>query len=537
MNLRLITAVIITIAVGILNAMPLSIPGSITPGIILSASDDSPSSNAIGDIEFNAYSGDIWVSTGRGLAVSRDGGETWESKLPDIGFAALSILGDWVWAAASYDFEDPTDPNNSLPAGDGFYISFDGGETFEHCTQATSANGVGKLAYDLAIIPDGEDTIVYASCFYGGLIFSSDRGASWQSVFPDGSDSLSYSDLGHRFFSVTADTSVNPPVVWAGSARGLYFGREGTFAWDKVDTTGHWIPDSIPIFDTTWVDSTTFEVDSVSNYYISWRRDSMDIGALSGNWIISLDFQYSTETGIFACSRYTSSNSAGSDYDAISYSFNGGSTWEQTGEGFVSWNMGFTGDTLWMACRHGLSRAFAPDYDTVETLTVSGLDVNSGGYIDIDILKEEVVSATDCGGVLYVGTYSEGIARTSDGGETWEIVANFPSAEEASTQDPNAADGSSDYVYAFPNPYSPRYHESCFFVFDSEGGGLAKIELFDYDINKVATILWDAVPQNGKNRIQWNGKLENGIEPDNGLYFFRVETDSGDRWGKLMIIK
>ena len=523
----------------VLAVPKISLPPGVSPGDrfrpFWATGDDAPSSNAIGDIEYNPENGDIWVSTGSGISVSHDGARTWENKLSGNGFAALAVLGDWVWAAASYDYEDPTDPNNSLPAGDAFYISFDGGETFEHCTTANEATGVGKLAYDIAIFPDGEDTLVYAACFYGGLIYSSDRGATWQNAFPDGSDSLNYSDLGHRFFSVAVDTSVDPPEVWAGSARGLFVGREGTFAWEKIDTAGHWIPDSIPIFDTTWVDSSTFEVDSVSNYYIVWGRDSLDEGALSGNWIISIDLLNGDSTGVFACTRATSTNNAGGDYDAISFSFDNGTTWHQTGDGYVAWNMGFTGDTLWAACKHGLSRSFPPDYTTSDTVKISGTDVNSGNHIDV--LLDEVVSATDCDSILCVGTYSEGIAITPDRGETWRIVAHFPSASEAATQDPNADPADPDYVYAFPNPYSPVYHKSCFFAFEAINDAPVTIELFDYDIRKVATIYNGDVQQQGKCRIQWDGTLDNGAYPKNGLYFFKIEQDDKTRWGKLMIAK
>ncbi len=530
-TLLAISLILLTISAG---AMHMSIPEVFTPGQILASTGDSPPSNAIGDIEYNAANGDIWISTGNGIAVSRDNGATWEAKLGGIGFAALTVLGDWVCAAASYDFPDPSDPNNDLPAGDGFYISFDGGETFSHCTTATQSTGVGKLAYDVAIFADGPDTVIYAACFYGGLIYSSDRGASWQNAFPDGSDSLTYSDLGHRFFSVAVDTSADPPVVWAGSARGLFKGREGRFAWEKIDTTGHWIPDSIPIYDTLTTDS-GIVVDSSSNYYIVWLRDSLDVGALSGNWIISIDFLYGRSTGVFACTRFTSSNSSGSDFDAISYSFDGGTVWKQTGLGYVAWNMGFTGDTLWTACRHGLSRSFAPDYETADTVFISGIDLNSGNLVEV--LKEEVVSVTECGSALYVGTYSEGLARTTDRGITWEVIANFPSPEEAASQDPNAKNGDGDYVYAFPNPYSPRYHEGCFFVFNTEAGENIDISLFDYNINHITTIYTGTVAQPGKSRIQWNGLLQNGKMPDNGLYYFKIESGEETFWGKLMIIK
>lgn len=517
-----------------LTALPLfaarpamSLPREIVPGRLRlsSSADVAPRSNAIGDIEFNAANGDIWISTGNGIAVSRDGGDSWETKLSGQGFSAISVLGNWVWAAASYDFEDPNDPNNSLPAGDAFYVSFDGGETFEHYREE-EAEGLGKLAYDLAIIPIDGDTVVYAACFYGGLIRSEDAGTTWTNVFPDGSTELDYSDLAHRFFSIAADTSADPPNIWAGSARGFFMSAGGEDSiWTVFDTSSGWVVDTF--VDTIFTDS--IEIDTIEITYDSSR-------VISGNWTISIDFLYSdSTTTMFACTRPTSENNDGSDYTAISFTEDNGATWDRTGVGYVAWNMGFTGDTLWTACSHGLSRVFAPRYDDSDTVEIEGIDAITG--LPLRILVDEVVSVTDCGGRLFVGTYSEGLAFSDDRGETWRILANFPDPNDAAADDPNA-DNPDEYVYAYPNPFSPRYHGGCFFVFNPVADGPVKIELFNYDIRSVATIFdgGDFIPGESY-RVQWDGTLENGEYPDNGLYFFKITSGDDALWGKLMIIK
>ncbi len=551
--------VILTIAVTSLFAVPmlLELPNSATPNtpaIALSTGNDSPPSNAIGDIEYNAANGDIWVSTGNGIAVSRDGGATWESKLEGRGFSALAVLGEWIFAAESYSASDPSDPNGTLPAGNGFYASYDNGATFTHIDSFVDqdvrrASRIGQLAYDIAIVPEGADTGIYAACFYGGLLYSPDGGRSWEELLVDGSDSLNFTKLAHRFFSVAVDTSTDPPLIWAGSARGLFAGRKGDFAWRWFDVNGNWVPESVAVFDTTWFDEDSFVVDSISNFNVVWNLDLTTEGKISGNWIISIDFQYSPAlTTFFGCTRSTGDDGG---YDAISYTFDNGSTWRKTGVSYVAWNMGFTGDTLWAATTHGLSRIFGTGYDSADTFSISGIDLLTN--LPVDVLNNEVVSVTHCGDAIFVGTYTEGIAIAPDSldYETWFILSHFPDPSEASQQAGYTANR--DFVYVYPNPYSPRKHGGCFFVFEPQGDFTKgsdwelEIELFDYNIKKVSTIAsFDSPGISGyepvfgegkKTRVQWNGILDDGSYPENGLYFYKITTPDGDFWGKLMIVK
>lgn len=535
----------------------LELPNGTTPNmsaVPLSIGEDSPPSNAIGDIEYNAANGDIWISTGNGIAVSRDGGATWESFLDGKGFSALAVLGDWIFAAESYDAEDPADPNGSLPAGNGFYASYDNGETFTHIDSFVDqdvrrASRIGQLAYDITIVPEGSDTGIYAACFYGGLLYSPDGGSTWEELIVDGSDSLDFTELRHRFFSVAADTSADPPLIWAGSAEGLFTGHADDFAWEWSDVNGHWLPESVAVYDTVWVDVDSFVVDSTSDYNVVWNLDPDAEGTISGEWIISIDFLYdSSATGFFGCTRSTGDDGG---YDAISYTFDNATTWEQTGESYVTWNMGFTGDTVWAASTHGLSRLFPPGYNSADTIDISGIDLLTN--LPVDIRLAEVVSATNCDDDIFVGTYTEGLAIAPDSldYESWFILSHFPAPAEASQQ--AGYDAERDFVYVYPNPYSPRKHGSSFFVFEPQSDYFSltdwsvTIELFNYDIQKVGTIvsygdgdIVDLAPifdQDEKTRIQWDGYLEDGSYPENGLYFYRITTPDGEFWGKLMIVK
>ena len=134
--------------------------------------------------------------------------------------------------------------------------------------------------------------------------------------------------------------------------------------------------------------------------------------------------------------------------------------------------------------------------------------------------------------------------------ETWLILSHFPAPNEASEQ--AGLEIKDEYVYVYPNPFSPKKHGGCFFVFQPQSDfaateGNITIDLFDYDIRKVATIadyetgsikdMCGSFGSGKKTRIQWDGILDDGNYPENGLYFFRVSTPDGEFWGKLMLIK
>ncbi len=113
---------------------------------------------------------DIWVATETGLSVSGDGGGSWRTfdqlrGFPTDPVASVEVLPSGVWAGSGSFFDT---------VGAGIAFSVDGGETWT-ISEPAHAVGAGNLAVDFAEY----DNVVYAACLDGGLIYSTDSGATW----------------------------------------------------------------------------------------------------------------------------------------------------------------------------------------------------------------------------------------------------------------------------------------------------------------------------------------------------------------------
>ncbi len=197
---------------------------------------ESPISNSIGDIVY--YDGNVYVSTIRGLSLSRDMGESFENTLEGFGFSGLTAGYGKVLAASS---RDTVLQGDSYPLGSGLYISDH--EIFDWVyrddpafTFISDPVNPGNIAYDVEIVRQGIDTVIWVPSFYGGLVRSSDMGASWKQVVPDGVSFDPNGRIGHRHFAFCADVvgmepyEYNAVIEIAGSGMEKYVGtRKGLF--------------------------------------------------------------------------------------------------------------------------------------------------------------------------------------------------------------------------------------------------------------------------------------------------------------------
>jgi hypothetical protein len=220
-------------------------------------------SNTVIDIKHNSSS--IWLGTGTGAAVSTDGGNTWTTygagSIPSDEVSALAAneLGVWVGASHSQVAQGET-----YPYGDGIALTRNGGATWQTFTPE-QAHFFGKIAYDLSAY----DSIAYAACFYGGLIRTLDYGHTWKNLFPTQLDSVNsdsadyatatYASYSNRLFAVKTDTLDFPDTfsVWGGSAAGIYrFLFTTDFYDDFINGLGKWKKFGYPVsvdFDTTQI--------------------------------------------------------------------------------------------------------------------------------------------------------------------------------------------------------------------------------------------------------------------------------------------
>jgi len=175
-------------------------------------------------------------------------------------------------------------------------VTYDRGYNFVLDTPYQST-GPGMLVYDM----DLYDSIAYAACFYGGLIYSLDDGQTWQNLFADTiaendfDDSL-FQDLNNRYFSVAIDTNYTDTiVVWAGTAYGI---NQYQFIRPAAKLASNYIVDLEYDEDFTWIatDRGLSRNDSAGVSYKSIFKDD----GLPGDYISTVESEY----GITVCAGY-----------------------------------------------------------------------------------------------------------------------------------------------------------------------------------------------------------------------------------------
>ncbi len=433
----------------------------------------APASNSIGDISYDPQVGYLWVGTAsRGVSSSNNNGISWSDHLEGLGTSGLiSAYGVVIVACAN----DTTVSGRDYPKGNGFRLTRDNGATWS-VSEPENASVIGRLAYDVVLVPTAEDTVIWAPCFYGGLLRSDDWMESWYNVFMDTADTeIDFQDLSHRFFSFTADTSTEPATLWAGTASGLYRSEDGGIVWEEFD-----------------------------------KHDG-----LTGNWIVALAVSY-TDSGstIWASTR----KALGEDeYDGVSYKFENDTLWHHLDDTLIVWNFGFCDEYLLLATSSGLYRATLSAPDSLECLTIE--DYITGFRVEID----EVISvARGAGGRLWAGTH-QGLAYSDDCGNSWRVLGTFVEPEE------------SEPTYPFPSPFSPHIHKVVSFVLPADITN-AHVEIYDYTMALVKR-LQVTEGDIAKGTVEWDGTNSLGEFVANGIYFYRIGHGSVWHWSKVVIIK
>jgi hypothetical protein len=453
-------------------------------------------SNSIIDVKFDGEN--IWIGTGEGVAVSSDDGETWVKYDSSNGLNATSVSAvaaaeSLVWVATSgYEIVDA----DLIPIGMGFNKTTDHGANWStHSPE--QASWYGKICYDLAL----QDTIIYAACFYGGLIRSTDGGTTFENLFPDSASEYDYvnevyGEVNNRFFSVMVDTlSPDTVFVYGGTAEGI-----NKFVY------------------TTSMN----EPDTVFHYY---RGDTLtqEEVQLPGNFVVSLGAQnYSGQRIIWAACRPAL---AGGGY-AIAISADGGESWANVLPDQECWNFSFQQDTIvWAATGEGLRRS----YDlggTWETFTHMRDTENPNLFLEGNsFYAVEVVGDT-----VWAGG-SDGLVKTTDGGITWRVYRAY-----IPIGDPRAGES-----YAYPVPFSTRRGDGVVRIhYKPESNTSVTVKIYDFALDLVKTVVSGKPVSVGVEYDDdfWDGYNGEGEEVANGVYFYNIDMDDGTQlWGKLVLLK
>jgi ligand-binding sensor domain-containing protein len=489
-----------------------------TQGFSLSLADSPlPRSN---QTEVLAASRDtVWVGTASGLSMTSDGlfwrHFTNTGNFDQKGISAIALNDCILWVASA--FSERRD-DAVVPMGGGLHWTIDRGNTWTYVPQPTDVGtvdtllyGVNRiralavtvpqqnLTYDIALT----DSIVWIASFAGMLRKSEDRGQTWGRVVlpPDNLNSISPNDtldfdlapsggalglrenLNHRVFAVHAS---DDSTLWVGTAAGINKSTDGGTSWQRFSHQNQARP-------------------------------------ISGNFVVAINEQrYGAQRIIWAATVHALDPD---EYQAVSFSDDGGRNWEVTLAGERAHNIAFQDSLVYVATDRGVFRSD----DRGQTWLRSGsvTDVSNGQRFTSPVIY--AVAAR--GDTIWVGG-PEGIAYTIDNsgqlfGTTWRVFRTYDPVGISST------------TYSFPLPFSPdaevvRIHYST--------GGLTRpvtIRIFDFAMQPVKTLIQNAVRSGAYEHDEiWDGRDDAGRRVANGVYFYSVDTGmGGPRWGKIFILQ
>lgn len=484
------------------------------------SSTSLPLSNSVIDI---AISNDtLWLGTGKGLSRSVDGGRSWTNYYGSAAFgtediSAIALRGNDVWVATAHSVERD---GNFLPEGSGLRHSSDGGETWSVIGQPLDTKNIDTLyyndksfiralgittainniTYDIAITKNA----VWITSFAGMARKTTDNGATWERVIlpPDNLNSISPDDslvfdlspsggalalqnnLNHRAFSVLAE---NDSVLWIGTAGGINKSSDGGRSWIRFTKQNQSLP-------------------------------------ISGNFVVALSKQASSMGNIIWAATVNANDNT--EVRGISFTKNGGTSWEQGLLGEFAHNFGFKNDIAYVPTDNGIFRSSDFGKSWLRSGTI--YDKKSKQQYT----QSKFYAADSHGDTVWFGG-ADGAVSTIDNasnpfGSNWTMA-------HASQPVRNAAE-----TYAYPNPFAPddepvRIH----YATGKPGSALVAVRIFDFSMNLVRTVIQGAIRESGREYDEiWDGRADNGQLVSNGVYFYQIIVDSNEPlWGKILVIK
>lgn len=431
----------------------------------------------------------LWVATGFGLNKTPNEGDSWINftsgdYIGKGGVTAITLMDSTtLWIATSFD--TTTDDEGTLPAGSGLSYTRDNGQTWHHVPQPVDSRdeteykptttNVQNLTFDIAVL----DSTIWIASFGGGLRKSADMGKSWQVITTDSIPFSALDHLNHRAFSVIRENR----NLWVGTAEGISKSSDGGITWERFTSSNQEL-------------------------------------AISGNFVVALAYQEYNNT-IWAATIETDT----SEIRAVSKSLDGGASWDVMLEGTFPHNFAFDENRIYVAADEGM---FVSDDGGENWYVLPHIKDSATGE---EILTTVYYSAgvTSHTQKKFWGGSADGLASTSDNGNTWKIYRSFQSTRGMNV--PNA--------YAYPSPFSPSRQGYVRFQYDISRTGEVLIEIYDFAMDKVATIRdykYTADSDPGDRSSKWDGRGDNGEVVASGVYLFRVKIEEEVTWGKVVVI-
>jgi BNR/Asp-box repeat len=487
-------------------------PGSPALGVTQPGVSERIPSNSVSHISVSGTS--LWIGTGNGLGRTPNGGRSWQNynltpEFKSPGIYAIASKGDTVWCSTGYTKEVN---DQSVQTGSGFAFTTDNGQSWSSALQPLDARGDSVVSYGAntvhflpIVVPEQNvtfdvaltDSAVWVASWSSGLRKSTDGGKTWQrTVLPSKpkssiapSDSLGYYSIDPRKdnnFLAFAVAVENGSTIWAGTAGGVNKSTDGGISWRKFST------------------------------------DNEDHHILS-DWVIAIGIQrLRSGTRIWTTNWPTEGPT---QQYGVSFTDDGGLTWKNCLYGVKAYDFAFRDSTAYVATGDGLFRT--SDGGSSWTQSGSIVDAASGNRVTSPVFFAAGVQAD----TVFAGS-SDGLVRTIDNafhlfGQEWQVLR---------TAEPLPGKSS---TYAYPNPFSPKTESTRFHYSMESGTSTVSIEIFDFGMNRVRTLVKDATRSEVAERDEiWDGRTDAGNVSPNGVYFYRVIVGGGDPvWGKVMVLQ
>jgi hypothetical protein len=426
---------------------------------------------------------------------------------------SIALAQDTVVAGLGFNFQSG---GSSVQTGLGFHISTDGGTAWDYIPQPLDDPDATTLSYGgqqieavPVIVPQQSppfsvamqgETLFFAG-WASGIRRSTDFGQTWErlllpprpisSLVPENQYDFVFDPrLDNNFlgFSVMIDSE---GYVWAGTAGGINISDNALTApadqirWQKTRRTGS-------------------SSGLLGNWIIRIRENPYDNGIWMTNWISDQD----------------------GDRQGIVVTRDRGQTYDQHLIGQQIYDIAFEGSRIYAAGVNGLfiSSDNGASWNQIRQITTPN------GFIKATADYLSLAKTTDR---LWVGT-TDGIASTSDGGDTWQLIrVNFP----LSGGNQFVPDARSVNAYAYPNPFSARAHEITRIKFEAPSSGNASILLYDYGMNLIRELdSGFSVNEGTTYEAVWDGNDGRGRKVANGPVFYVIRVGGSEVRGKILVL-
>jgi len=493
--------------------------------IVVPNNSTTPISNFITDILLNGDT--VWFGTGSGLMRTIDNFKSFQNYYGLAPFGTDDIAGfnlnRNVLAASTAVSQEIN--GESVPTGTGIKVSTDYGLNWSAYPQPTDSQSDStivygsntiyalpvtvtqqNLTYDIAITKtqnDPSNYTIWICSFAGGLRKSTDYGATWIRVLlpPDDLDSINVNDTGYTF-TLNPRDNLNQRVftITAVDDSTLYVGTAG-----GINVSNSW--------GVNW-----------RNYKFQNTNPNANNNGISGNFVVSLDVQkYDGNTIVWGA---TLKAEFANEFDALSYTSNGGANWNNTLSGNKPNGISFYRNIVYGYTNSGLWRSEFGNFNWAKA-----------GVIYDERTKDQLrtsqfYAGNHIGDTLFIGS-ADGLLQTQELGQPWigqwtiyRSVTNIDLSSELLT-------------YAAPNPFSPDDEVTRIYYKSPSTTSKVTIKVFDFGMNPVRTIIQNAT-RTGTEVLytSWNGRNDNNQRIANGVYFYRVEINDDDPvWGKVILLE